>query len=240
MSDKVVFVVVDFWPPGASLKTETRDSMSVSEILKRVANQKGGSLLSPVSSTDGGNPTLSLTSDPLPNVQSSQAFPNLSMSLGLGGLILPNHDEGLLLRARASHDSQQRSHNKMDTSLGGSLSSGGSGDATGVQVGENALLTTGVSNHRLGRSLDAAARLASGSQDIIGLQSVHKHELGKKALPFGEVDARFKQDWTEDELDSLWTGNSPLSSFFNVLTGKYTEQYQFVATSVNCISTAGS
>jgi hypothetical protein len=142
---------------GAGLKTESRDSsMSVSEILKRVASQKGGVMLPPASSTDGGNASTD-----------NQGFPNLSMSLGLGGLILPHHDEGLLLRARASHDSQQRA--KMNTSVGGSHSAGGSGDATRIQ-------------------------------------NVHKHELVKKGLPFGEADTRFKQDWTEDELDSLWTG----------------------------------
>lgn len=171
-------------------------------------------MLPPALSTDGGNPTT----DALPNVQSSQGFPNLSMSLGLGGLILPNHDEGLLLRARASHDSQQRSLNKTSTSLGGSHSSGGSGDATRIQVGENALLTTGVSDRHEG----GASRLVSGSQDLVGLQSVHKHELGKKGLPFGEADARIKQEWTEDELDSLWTGIAPLCYCIHW----YTEQYQ--------------
>lgn len=193
--------------------------MSVSEILKRVASHKGGSMLPPSSSTDGGNPSLSLSTDALPNVQSSQGFPNLSMSLGLGGLILPNHDDGLLLRARASHDSQQRSHNKMGTSLGGSHSAGGSGDATRVQVGENASLKSCVSDRHEERSLDGASRLVSGSQGMIGLQSVHNHELGKKGLPFGEADARSKQDWSEDELDSLWTGIASLLLFLDVLTG---------------------
>lgn len=164
--------------------------MSVSEILKRVASQKGGVMLPPASSTDGGNASTD-----------NQGFPNLSMSLGLGGLILPHHDEGLLLRARASHDSQQRA--KMNTPVGGSHSAGGRGDATRIQVGENALLSD---RH------DGASRHVSGSQDLVGLQNVHKHELVKKGLPFGEADTRFKQDWTEDELDSLWTGITPLRS----------------------------
>ena len=200
------------------MKKEARDatgSMSMSEILRRVANKKGRSMLPPAS-TDGRNSSQFLSNDILPNVlgtnQSSQGSPNLSMSLGLGGLNLSSQDQALLVRALASHDSQNlaRSHNQTGPSLGGPSSSGGSGDAIRVQVGDT-LLASGAGDHHEGRTSDVGSRLLSGSQDMVGLQSVHKHEMGKKSSPFGESDARFEQGsqaepWTEDELDSLWTG----------------------------------
>ncbi|KAG0562176.1 hypothetical protein KC19_9G124000 [Ceratodon purpureus] len=203
--------------PHASSITDARDatgSMNMSEILRRVANKKGGIMLPPAS-IDGRN-SSHLTNDVLPNVpginQSSQGSPNLSMSLGLGGLNLSSQDQALLVRALASRDSQNLapSQNKSGTSLGGASSSGGSGDATRVQFGET-FLVSGAGDRHEGKFLDGASRLLSGSQDMIGLQSVHKREMGRKSSPLGETDARFKQalqvePWTEDELDSLWTG----------------------------------
>lgn len=204
--------------PLPSSKKDARDatgSMSMSEILRRVANKQGGVMLPPAS-TDGKSPSQFLANDLLPSVLgtslSSQGSPNLSMSLGLGGLNLTSQDQAFLVRALASHDSQNlaRSHNKTGTSLGGPSSSGGSGDATRVQVGET-LLASGAGDHHEGKPSDGASRLLSSSQDMVGLQSVPKHEMGKKSPPFGESDARFKQGsqvepWSEDELDSLWTG----------------------------------
>jgi hypothetical protein len=178
----------------------------------------------PPASTDGKSPSQFLANDLLPSVlgtsQSSQGSPNLSMSLGLGGLNLTSQDQAFLVRALASHDSQNlaRSHNKTGTSLGGPSSSGGSGDATRVQVGET-LLASGAGDHHEGKPSDGASRLLSSSQDMVGLQSVPKHEMGKKSPPFGESDARFKQGsqvepWSEDELDSLWTGTTLLVMFY--------------------------
>lgn len=169
----------------------------------------------PPASTDGRNSSQFLSNDVLPNVlgtnQSGQGSPNLSMSLGLGGLNLTSQDKALLARALASRDSQNLapSHNKTGTSLGRPSSSGGSGDATRVQVGET--LTSGADDHYEGKPPDGASRLTSGSQDMVGLQSVHKHDMGRKSSSLGEADARFQhasyiEPWTEDELDSLWTG----------------------------------
>ncbi|XP_024393478.1 protein CHROMATIN REMODELING 4 isoform X4 [Physcomitrium patens] len=204
--------------PHASSIKDSRDatgSVTVSELLRRVSNKKGGSMLPPASS-DGRHSSQFLSNDVLPNVlgtnQSSQGSPNLSMSLGFGGLNLSGQDQGLLVRARASHDSQKlaRSHNKTGTSLGVPSSLCGSGDVTRVQGGD-ALLVSGGSDHHEGRSSDGSLRLLSGSQDMVGLPSLNKYELSKRSSPFGETYARFKQGshvepWTEDELDSLWTG----------------------------------
>lgn len=175
----------------------------------------------PPASTGGKHSSQYISNDVLPNVlgtsQSSQGSPNLSMSLGLGGLNVTSQDQALLVRALASHDSQNlaRSQNKTGTSLGGSSASGGSGDATRVQIGD----VFGAGDHHEARPSDGSARLFSGSQDMVGLQNIHKHEMGKKSSPFGETDTRFKhgsqvEPWTEDELDSLWTGTTLLILLF--------------------------
>ncbi|XP_024369738.1 protein CHROMATIN REMODELING 4 isoform X4 [Physcomitrium patens] len=204
-------------PHASSIKdarAATR-SMNTPELLRRIPNKKGGNILPPAS-TDGRSSSQLLSNGTLPNVlrskQSSQGSPNLSMSLGLGGLNLTIHDQALLVRARANHDSRNfaRLHNKMVTSLGGPSFSGGFGDVTGVHMGETSLASDTVGHHE-GRSLGGALSFPSCSQDIVGLHSVHKHEMGKESLPFGENDARLKhgsqvEPWTEDELDSLWTG----------------------------------
>ena len=196
---------------NANLHKDGRETnLSISEILRRrVSNPKsGGNMLPPVAADAR---THGLFSASFPNILgTSQVTPNLSISLGPGELTLTSHDEALLARARASHDSQHlsRSHNKIGGSFGVlSQQQVGTGGTTGIQ-GVEASVAPGEGEGQLSST---NMRLLSGAHDMTGMQSTSRRDSAERRLYAGEDDDRHQQDsevehWTEDELDALCIG----------------------------------
>ena len=207
-----------------SLQKEGRDlfaPLNVQESLRRVSNQKAGSRLPPMSA-EGQIPVQELLSPDvdstvLGNSQQSQGSPNLSMSLGFGDLALSSHDQALLARARASHDSQLSA--RLQSKKGSSTIVPGSRFNTGYATREQEPTSVfgNADYHSEGRTSEMGiSRLFSG------LQGVTVREGGGRRLHTGDDGDRVSQElrsepWTEDELDSLWRGSGLLLTQMSLL-----------------------
>lgn len=194
--------------------------LSISEILRRVSNQKSsGNMLPPVAADAR---THGLFNPSFPNILgTSQVTPNLSISLGPGELTLTSHDEALLARARASHDSQHssRSHNKMGGSFGVlSQQQVGIGGTTGIKGVEPSV----APGEGEGRISSTNVRLLSGAHDMTSIQSTSRHDSADRRSSAGEDDKRQQQEsqvehWTEDELDALCIGTQNAEGIHEII-----------------------
>ncbi|CAK9230345.1 unnamed protein product [Sphagnum troendelagicum] len=195
----------------SSLQWEGREHQvgtRTQELLQQTENQKGGSPL-PQSTPDQRNSVQLLPGNmEQQNKEQSPRTPDLSMTLGFGGLALSSHEQALLARARANHDSQFAVGPQTKSSAALPMAPGhrlNPGDATRPQIQEMGLPFNN-GNH-LGQAIPLQVGSIQKSYPLVGSQRGGQDRRSRRSQPEEhDIVVNQVQTWTEDELDALWTG----------------------------------